>query len=321
MMKMRLILLSAVLCVVVGSGLGQVPTTSVPRGYLIGPGDVLSIKALGEQDFDADAITVEGDGKISLPWVNTPVVASCKTERELQADVVKLWSQFLKNPQVNVRVTDRKSRPPVSVTGEVAKQAQFDLTRPTSLLEVLSAAGGWTEKSSGMVQVVRPRPPVCATADVVEDWQKETGGLGISTRIYSLSAVAHGNKESNPEILPGDIINVPQAAPVYVTGEVKKPSALNMPAEGLPLTQAIAMANGNTNEAKVKDIKIYRHKQGSSEPEVLVANLVAIKAGTAKDIMLQPYDIVEVGKAAKSFGQIMQDALISLPNRVPIPIP
>ena len=78
MMKMRLFLLSAVFYIVVGSSFGQVPSMSAPRGYLIGPGDVLSIKALGEKDFDADGITVEGDGKITLPWVNTQVVAKLK---------------------------------------------------------------------------------------------------------------------------------------------------------------------------------------------------------------------------------------------------
>jgi hypothetical protein len=81
------------------------------------------------------------------------------------------------------------------------------------------------------------------------------------------------------------------------------------------------MANGNTNEAKTKDVKIYRRKQGSVQPEVLVANLEAIKKGTEKDIMLQPYDIVEVGKAKKSIGQILIDALTNIPGRVPIPIP
>lgn len=321
MMKMRFILLSALFYTVVGLAFGQVPLASAPRGYVIGPGDVLSIKALGEKDFDADGITVEGDGRISLPWVNTPVVASCKTERELQADVAKLWSQFLKNPQVNVHVTDRKSRPPVSVTGEVAKQAQFDLLRPTSLLEVLSAAGGWTDKSSGMVQVIRTRPPMCASSEALEDWQKESGPLGVSTRIYSLTAVAQGRNESNPEVLPGDIINVPQAAPVYVTGEVKKAGPLDMPVGGLPLTQAIAMANGSTTEAKMKDVKVYRRKQGSPEPEVLVANLEAIKKGTAKDIMLEPYDIVEVGKQGETFGSFWMKVLTGLPQRVPIPVP
>jgi polysaccharide export outer membrane protein len=322
-MNTRILLILAAFCLLFGSVAAQTtPTGSqIPRGYLIGPGDVLSLKALGEKDFDVDAITVDEDGRIQLPYVEEPITASCKTERQLQGEVSKLWSKYLKNPQISLRVTDRKSRPPVSVTGEVAKQAQFDLTRRTSLLEVLSAAGGWTDRSSGMVQVVRTRPPICASADVIDDWKKESGGLGVSTRIYSLGAVAHGNNESNPEILPGDIINVPQAAPVYVTGEVKKAGPLYLPAEGLPLTQAIAMANGNTNEAKVKDIKIYRHKPGAPQPEVLMANLEAIQKGTATDLMLQPYDIVEVGKAKKSFGDIMLDALTGLPSRVPIPIP
>jgi len=320
-MNMRFLLIFAAIGVLVGSAFSQTPTSKPQTGYLIGPGDVLSVKALGEKDFEADSITVDEDGKILIPWVNDPIIASCKTERELQADVVNLWKQYLKNPQINVRVTDRKSRPPVSVTGEVGKQAQFDLTRRTSLLEVLSAAGGWTDKSSGMVQVIRTRPPLCAGAEIVDDWKKETGGLGVSTRLYSLAAVAQGTKESNPEILPGDIINVPQAAPVYVTGEVKKAGPIDLPASGLPLTQAIAMASGYTQDAKTKSVKIYRRKQGSAEPEVIVASLLAIRDGKEKEVMLQPYDIVEVGKQGETFGSFWMKILTGLPQRIPIPIP
>ena len=320
-MKIRVLLILSALSLLAGSFLSQTPTTKPQMGYLIGPGDVLSIKALGEKEFEADAITVDEDGKISIPWVNDPIVASCKTERELQADVVKLWTQYLKNPQINVRVTDRKSRPPVSVTGEVGKQAQFDLTRRTSLLEVLSAAGGWTDKSSGTVQVIRTRPPLCASPEAVENWKKETGGLGFSTQVYSLAAVAQGTSESNPEILPGDIINVPEAAPVYVTGEVKKADRIDMPASGLPLTQAIAMAGGYTQDAKMKSVKLYRRRQGSNEPEVIDVDVNAIKKGEQKEIMLRPYDIVEVGKQGETFGSFWMKILTGLPQRIPIPIP
>ena len=321
MNKTRLILLSVAIYTLTGCVFGQTPVAASTKGYLIGPGDVLSIKALGEKDFDVDGVTVDDDGKIEIPFVPEPIAAGCKTERELTADIAKQWSKFLKNPQIALRVTARNSRPPVNVTGEVANRAQFALTRRTSLLEVLSAAGGATTKSSGMVQVVRTRPPICGSPDAIEDWKRESEGLGVATRLYSLSAVARGTPESNPEILPGDIVNVPEAAKVYITGEVKKPGPLDLPAGGLPLSQAIAMSYGNTNEAKVKEIKIYRHKPGTTEPEVLVANLETIKAGTSKDVMLEPYDIVEVGKAKKSFGQVLQEALISLPNRIPIPIP
>lgn len=320
-MKMRFFLLLAAVCFGVGPILGQMPLVDTPRGYLIGPGDVIAVKALGEKDFDAEQITVDEDGKIQIPFVDEPIPASCKTERELQADVAKRWSKFLKNPQVSLRVTARNSRPPVSVIGEVGQNQQYTLTRRTRLLELLSFAGGATAKNGGTVQLVRTRPPICADASALDEWKRETAGQGVSTRIYSLAAVSQGSEESNPEILPGDIINVPKAAPVYVTGEVKKAGELELPAGGLPLTQAIAMASGNTNEAKTKDVKIYRRKQGSAQPEVLVANLEAIKKGTQKDIMLEPYDIVEVGKQGETFGSFMTKVLTGLPNRIPIPVP
>jgi len=322
-MTLRRLLIFASFCSFAASMAAQTPVSSAPpKGYLIGPGDVLTVKALGEKDFEAEGITVDEDGKVVLPWINDPVSAQCKTERELQNDVIKLWSQFLKNPQISVHVTQRNSRPPISVTGEVASQNQFNPQRRVRLLEVLSLAGGPTPKNGGVVRVVRVRPPMCAEASVVEDWKRSTvDGLGASTRIYSLAAVAQGSNEANPEILPGDIINVPKAAPVYVTGEVKKSGEFDLPATGLPLTQAIAMANGGTREAKIKAIKIYRRKLGASQPEVLVANLVAINLGQEKDIMLEPFDIVEVGKARKSFGTIMMETLTGLPARIPIPIP
>src|SRR5262249_54433380 len=149
---------------------------------------------------------------------------------------------------------------------------------------------GPSERNGGMVQLIRTRAPICADTSALENWKNEAGELGVSTRLYSLAAVVQGTNESNPEILPGDIINVPKAAPVYVTGEVKKAGEIPMPAGGLPLMQAIAMASGNTNEAKTKQIKVYRRKQGSSQPEVMLVNLAAIRDGKEKDVMLQPYD-------------------------------
>jgi protein involved in polysaccharide export with SLBB domain len=321
-MKLRFLLLASAIWVMVSPAYGQLPFTNGSKGYLIGPGDVIAVKALGEKDFDIEGLTVDEDGRVQIPFVDQPVAASCKTERELQSDVIKLWSKYLKNPQVSLRVTARNSRPPVSVIGEVSKQDQFVPQRRVSLLEVLSAAGGPTSKNGGMVQLIRTRPPICADPETMAEWKKETAsGLGISTRIYSLAAVAQGSAEANPEILPGDIINVPKAAPFYVTGEVLKAGEFDLPAGGLPLTQAIAMASGKSREAKTKDVKIYRRKPGSPQPEVLVADLDAIKNGRQKDVMLEPYDIVEVGKQGETFGSFMTKLLTGIPNRIPIPIP
>ena len=209
----------------------------------------------------------------------------------------------------------------MSIYGEVRQQQQVILTRRAHLLELISAAGGVTEKSGGMVQVFRTKPPICAEPDVAKDWNVESGdGLDVPSRLYSLASLRQGREEANPEIFPGDIIVVQKASPVYVVGEVMKPGEMSIPEGGLPLMQAVAMASGVTREAKTKEIKVYRRKEGSTKPEVILVNYGDIRSGTQKDIMLAPFDIVEVGKAKKSFGDVLMDVVTGLPNRIPIPI-
>lgn len=289
-------------------------------GYLIGPGDEITGKVLGEPQFDFVA-TVDEDGRIEVPFFDKPVEARCKTERELRAEVSKLLARYLKNPQLSLRVTKRNSRPPVSIYGEVRQQQQVELTRRAYLLELISFAGGVTEKSGGVVQVFRPRPPICSTPNEQNDWATaKDAGLGVPSRMYSLASLRQGREEANPEILPGDIIVVPKASPVYVTGEVVRPGEISIPEGGLPLSQAIAMASGITREAKTKNIKIYRRKTGSAEPEVITVNFDEIKKGAVADPMLMPFDIVEVDKAKKSIGDILLEAVTGIPSRIPIPI-
>jgi polysaccharide export outer membrane protein len=289
------------------------------KGYLVGPGDEITGKVLGEPQFDFVA-TVDEDGKIEVPFFDKPVIAMCKSERDLRLEVGKLLSKYLKSPQLSLRVTQRNSRPPVSIYGEVRQQQQLVLTRRAHLLELISAAGGVTEKSGGMVQVFRTRPPICSDPEIAKEWESErTDGLGIPSRLYSLGSLRQGREEANPEIFPGDIIVVAKASPVYVVGEVVKPGEMSIPDGGLPLMQAVAMASGMTRDAKTKTIKVYRRKEGSTKPEVIAVNYADIRAGSQKDVMLLPFDIVEVGKAQKSIQQILLDAVTGLPSRLPIP--
>jgi protein involved in polysaccharide export with SLBB domain len=78
-------------------------------GYLIGPGDVISGGVLGEPQFNFSA-TIDEDGRFQVPFFERPVMAQCKTERELRKDITRLVSKYLKTPLVQVAVTERKSR-------------------------------------------------------------------------------------------------------------------------------------------------------------------------------------------------------------------
>ena len=294
------------------------PETSSQRGYMIGPGDEITGKVLGEEQFDFVA-TVDENGKIEVPFFDQPVMAKCLSERDLRTEITKLLSKYLRTPQLSLRVTDRKSRPPVSIYGEVRQQQQINLTRRAYLLELITVAGGETEKSGGMIQVFRTRPPMCGQATSSAEWQASADDpTGAPSKIYSLTSLKNGDPAANPEIFPGDIIVVQKAAPIYIIGEVRKPGEFGIPEEGLALSQAIAMASGITREAKSNAIRIYRRKQGAPQPEVLVADYKAIKEGKAEDMVLTPFDIVEVGKAPKKFTDYLIEFATGIPNRIPI---
>ena len=304
--------------IVAGSAFGQVQSEP-QRGYLIGPGDEITTKVLGEPQFDFVA-TIDQDGKIQVPFFDQPIEATCRTEGQLSADVSKLLKKYLKAPQVSLRVTQRNSRPPVSIYGEVREQKQISLSRRAYLLELISFVGGETEKSGGMIQVFRTRPPMCGEGSASADWKVASteSGMSVPSKIFSLASIRQGDAESNPEIFPGDIIVLPKASPIFVLGEVRKPGEISMPEGGLVLSQAIALANGITREAKSKNIKVYRKQPGAATPDVIAINYDQIKKGVAKDIMLKPFDIVEVDKAPKSFTDYLIEIVTGIPNRIPI---
>ena len=275
------------------------------RGYLIGPGDVVTGKVLGEDDFNFVS-TVDEDGRIQVPFFDEGVMAKCRSEKELRAEVVGLLSKYLRNPQITVQVTDRKSRPPVTVYGEVKQQQQIDLRREARLLELISFAGGVTDEAGGLIQVFRTRPALCSDATEENNWKADAEDkLDVPSRMYSLRSVKQGRDESNPVILPGDIIVVQRAAPIYFTGEVVQPTGVLLKDGGVSLLQAVAMVGGVKREAKTKDIRIYRLKADSKDREIISVNYDLIKKGEQKDVMLEPYDIVEVDKSKKSIGQII----------------
>lgn len=313
--SISLLTLATVLSITISA---QVVTEAEQRGYLLGPGDEITTRVMGEPQWDFVG-TIDEDGKLEVPFFDgKPIDAKCKTERELRAEMTELLKKYLRSPQVSVRVTKRNSRPPVSIYGEVRQQQQVDLTRRAYLLELISFAGGETDKAGGMVQVFRTRPPMCT--ERTDDGNWGANGTDVPSRMYSLAALRQGRDEANPEIFPGDIIVVQKASPVYVTGEVMKPGELDIPEGGLPLTQAIAMAAGFSREAKKKDVRVLRRKTGSPDFDIIIANYDLIRKGEQEDLMLRPFDIVEVGKASKSFGQIMLEAVTGIPSRIPIPI-
>lgn len=321
-MKIKFIVLFALTLCLFQVGVAQTDSNpDEPGGYLIGPGDELTIKVLGEPEFDT-VTRVDNDGKFQVTFFEERIQAQCRTAKEVRADVVQLLAKYLRNPQTSVSITEKDSRPPATIYGQVKSPQQFTLYREVNLLEILSIAGGPTEKAGGLIQVTRTKAPLCSSED--DNWLASENSF--PSRHYSLSSLRLGGADSNPIIYPGDIVVVPEAPPVYVVGEVNVIGReILIPENGLPLTQAISQAGGPRREAKTKDIRIYRQVAGSPNPQIISANYDLIRKGEQRDIMLEPYDIIEVDKSKKSFAQILLDlatgglttlAQTTLPQRV-----
>lgn len=112
--------------------------------YKIGPLDTLDVTVFQEPDLSAKAIEVDASGRIALPLIGS-IDAKGKTASELSTELEQLFgTKYLRNPQVTVTVASSVSQK-VSVQGEVAQPGVYQLTGPTTLLDVMSMAKGETE--------------------------------------------------------------------------------------------------------------------------------------------------------------------------------
>lgn len=123
------------------------PKTSpaAPDNYILAAGDQIEITVFGEPDLTR-TVSIKPDGVIALPLIDQ-VKASGKTAAQLEAELARLYSRYLKKPSISVIVRQfRMNR--VYVMGEVAKPGRYDLSDDMTLLDALTLAGGPTDKGN-----------------------------------------------------------------------------------------------------------------------------------------------------------------------------
>jgi polysaccharide export outer membrane protein len=280
------------------------------RNYLLGPGDVLDVRVFGQPDLNTLA-EVDSDGNLSsLPFLESPIPSRCHTEKEIQESIAKAYGKYIKNPQVSVRITERKSRQPATVFGAVRQATRIQMQRKVRLNELMAASGGFTERAAGTIQILHTEPVMCPGPGEEKE-AAEIDGTKVPLQVVRIAELRAGKTEANPIIRPGDYILVTEAEPIYVTGSVYAPQGLYL-RDQLTLSRALAMAGGVKKEAKTSDIRIYRQKAGSPEQETIRIDLAAIKKSQRPDFLLQPYDVIEVPEAgmfsAKRIGPTLLGA-------------
>jgi polysaccharide export outer membrane protein len=277
--------------------------------YQIGPGDVLDIRVLGHAEF-TNTIAVQPDGKIRIPFFEGDIDAACKTEQQVQDLVREKLLTLLKRPMVSVMVKEYLSRR-ASVVGAVRTPAQFKLQHRARLLDLLNAAGGATPTAGNFVNVVAPVAQDRALSCDDPDSKPAAGEERMQTIDRKL--LESGDPSVNRYVRLGEVIEVPEAGRVYLTGAVNQPIAISLTTK-LTLTQAIAMASGAQFAGKKDQISIIRSTPDGQRPEMKY-NLAEIQKNPKTDPLLQENDVIFIPTSGfKNAMQGFSKSVVSNPT-------
>ena len=324
-MKVKKILVLAVALVCMFAGISQAqeqqqpsePTSSQSssmdiqgiKKYLLGPGDVVDVRVFGQPELSS-IVQIDSDGNLSsLAFLETPIKAKCRTDKDLEKDITAAYAKIIKNPQVSVRISERNSRQPATVFGAVRQPTRVEIKRKVRLNELMAVSGGFTERAAGTIQILHTEPLMCPEAGE-EAEAAPIDGTRIPLKIVKISELRSGKAEANPVIRPGDYVLVTEAEPVYITGAVNSPGGVYL-RDQLMLSRALAMVGGARKEAKLSDVKIFRQIYGSANQEVIVVDVAAIKKNQKPDFPLQPYDVIEVSEAGMFSSTRIASTLMS----------
>lgn len=255
--------------------------------YRIGFRDKLHVNVFKHPEL-AQTVSVNPDGTIRLFKIAEPVVAVCKTERELSADIAAAYRKdYLKNPEVNVSAVEQMSQA-MAVIGAVEKPGGFFVNRKVHLLELLAQAGGPSKDAGSRLMVFRP-----GSTSNCDQSASTTSDDKVALFNFAVRDLQEGKQSFMMQ--PGDIVSVLPADIAFVYGNVNEQGQVVM-RQPMTLTQVIASAKGVKPATQKDKVRIIRQKPGAAEPEVIVADLNAIGKQKALDPWIQPNDIVALSE-------------------------
>ena len=228
-------------------------TETDKEDYEIGPRDVLEIVIWDHDDLKRQ-VHVSRKGEFSFPLignVHTDAITIAQLEKKIGDE---LSGRYIIDPQVTITVKEYRSKR-VFILGEVETPGEYPLTGKTTLVEVLSLAGGPTEDAGGEVIVIRPKNHRENPVSLEEAREDEIVNV-------NLRKLLEGDTSQNVFLEPNDTIYIPHEEYFYVFGEVKKPGRYSME-KGTTVLKAITTAGGVSEKAAINKTRIVREQEGA----------------------------------------------------------
>jgi polysaccharide export outer membrane protein len=163
--------------------------------YLIGPGDNVSIFVWRNPEISGSFV-VRPDGKVTTALVEDLDVSG-RTPTMLAREIEEKLSTYINNPRVTVSVNGFSGplSEQVRVIGEATNPRAINFTEHMTLLDLMISVGGLTEFADGNdAKLIR-----------VVDGRQNTYKIAIDDLIRD------GDISKNVDMLPGDIVIIPEA--------------------------------------------------------------------------------------------------------------
>jgi len=262
------------------------------RTLTLGRGDVINISVYDEPDLTISGIPIRPDGRISFPLAGD-IQAEGLTVSQLSDSLTEGLLNFILAPKVSVIVLEFNSQH-YTIFGEVVHPGVFPLKTDVSITEALAVAGGLNKGQFRATSV--------ELADLNHAFIARNGKV---LPVDFVRLIRQGDLRYDISLQSGDYIYIPSglSQEVYILGEVNRPMLFAY-REDMPMSRTLAQAEGFTPDADLKRIHIIRG--ALHNPTVIMINFHEVLKGRAREVPLEPGDIVYVPPTGlTSFARIM----------------
>lgn len=114
--------------------------------YRIGPADTLAVRVVGQPEYSLEKVTVSPVGRVYHPLVGDVEVVGLTISGATEKLTLAL-AEFIREPHVSVSLLEANSAK-IGVLGDVTHPGIVLMSRPMTVLEAISAAGGVTDLGS-----------------------------------------------------------------------------------------------------------------------------------------------------------------------------
>jgi polysaccharide export outer membrane protein len=256
---------------------GVPPGTSQPRMAMaaaISTGDLIEVSEARTPEMHA-AVRVSSSGTVTLALAGEIRVAGLDEGAAAHAIEEALIDRgMLLHPQVSVLVTAYAAQD-VTVLGEVARPGVYSYAVHHRLLDLISAASGLGANAGRLVLVTHRDDEKNAAPVVLDPAGTDKGG------------------EHNPELMPGDTVQVSRAGLVYVVGDVIRPGGFPVDqVQATTVVQVLSLAWGPGQNAALTKAVLIREQPGGRT--ITTLNLKRMLRGLDPDIPVSDRDILFV---------------------------